>query len=167
VTVESDANWLKNLLNTVTESRVNNVGLNHQVLIYEFGWVGVVGVNTPDPARRDDGGIGLLGGKKGRDGCLIAEIQFTTRAQQKLDSRLVLITTHERGSRHACISCDEEFHPVLGKRGFDALSEAFHRQDLLIRTAGDTLVLAPPLIVSESQIGEMTEKLGKVIRAVA
>jgi len=54
-----------------------------------------------------------------------------------------------------------------GKRGFDALNEAFHRQDLLIRTAGDTLVLAPPLIVSESQIAEMTEKLGKVIRAVA
>ena len=54
-----------------------------------------------------------------------------------------------------------------GKRGFDALNEAFHRQDLLIRTAGDTLVLAPPLIISESQIGEMTEKLAKVIRAVA
>ena len=54
-----------------------------------------------------------------------------------------------------------------GKRGFDALKEAFHSQDLLIRTAGDTLVLAPPLIVSESQIGEMTEKLGRVIRAVA
>ena len=54
-----------------------------------------------------------------------------------------------------------------GKRGFDALNEAFHKQDLLIRTAGDTLVLAPPLIVSESQIGEMTEKLGNVIRAVA
>jgi beta-alanine--pyruvate transaminase len=34
-----------------------------------------------------------------------------------------------------------------GKRGFDALNEAFHRQDLLIRTAGDTLVLAPPLVV--------------------
>ena len=54
-----------------------------------------------------------------------------------------------------------------GKRGFDALNEAFHKQDLLIRTAGDTLVLAPPLIISESQIAEMTEKLGKVIRAVA
>ena len=54
-----------------------------------------------------------------------------------------------------------------GKRGFEALNEAFHKQDLLIRTAGDTLVLAPPLIISESQIAEMTEKLGKVIRAVA
>ena len=54
-----------------------------------------------------------------------------------------------------------------GKRGFEALNEAFHKQDLLIRTAGDTLVLAPPLIVSERQIGEMTEKLGRVIRAVA
>ena len=54
-----------------------------------------------------------------------------------------------------------------GKRGFDALNEAFHRQDLLLRTAGDTLVLAPPLIISEEQIGEVTEKLGRVIRAVA
>ena len=54
-----------------------------------------------------------------------------------------------------------------GKRGFEALNEAFHKQDLLIRSAGDTLVLAPPLIVSESQSGEMTEKLGNVIRAVA
>jgi adenosylmethionine-8-amino-7-oxononanoate aminotransferase len=33
--------------------------------------------------------------------------------------------------------------------------------------AGDTLVLTPPLIISEDQIGEIMDKLGKVIRAVA
>ena len=54
-----------------------------------------------------------------------------------------------------------------GKRGFAALNEAFHKQDLLMRTAGDTLVLAPPLIISEEQIGEAVDKLAKVIRAVA
>src|ERR1700674_3141090 len=54
-----------------------------------------------------------------------------------------------------------------GKRGFDALNSAFHDNDLMLRIAGDTLALTPPLIVSEDQIGEIIEKLAKVIRAVA
>jgi beta-alanine--pyruvate transaminase len=54
-----------------------------------------------------------------------------------------------------------------GKRGFDALNSAFHDNDLMMRVAGDTLALTPPLIVSEAQIGEITEKVAKVIRAVA
>ena len=35
------------------------------------------------------------------------------------------------------------------------------------RIAGDTLALTPPLIISEDQIGEIVEKVGKVIKAVA
>jgi beta-alanine--pyruvate transaminase len=54
-----------------------------------------------------------------------------------------------------------------GKRGFDALNSAFHDNDLMLRIAGDTLALTPPLIVSEDQIGEIIEKVAKVIRAVA
>ena len=54
-----------------------------------------------------------------------------------------------------------------GKRGFAAMDDTFHRQDALIRFAGDTLVLCPPLIVTESQIGEIVEKVGRSIRAVA
>ena len=37
----------------------------------------------------------------------------------------------------------------------------------MLRIAGDTLALTPPLIVSEEQIGEIIEKVAKVIRAVA
>jgi len=37
----------------------------------------------------------------------------------------------------------------------------------MLRTAGDTLVLTPPLIISEDQIGEIVEKVARVIRAVA
>ncbi len=37
----------------------------------------------------------------------------------------------------------------------------------MLRTAGDTLALTPPLIISESQIGEIMDKVTKVIRAVA
>ncbi len=53
-----------------------------------------------------------------------------------------------------------------GKRGFEAMDEAYHRQDLLFRIAGDTLVLSPPLIISDAQIGEVAERVGKVIKAL-
>ncbi len=56
---------------------------------------------------------------------------------------------------------------AVGKRGFEALNSAFHDNDMMLRVAGDTLALTPPLIVSEDQIGEIIEKVGKVIRAVA
>jgi beta-alanine--pyruvate transaminase len=54
-----------------------------------------------------------------------------------------------------------------GKRGFDGLNSAFHDNDLMMRVAGDTFALTPPLIVSEDEIGEIVEKVAKVIRAVA
>src|SRR5258705_13808884 len=54
-----------------------------------------------------------------------------------------------------------------GKRGFDGLNSAFHDNDIMLRVAGDTLALTPPLIVSEDQIGEIVGKVAKVIRAVA
>jgi len=56
---------------------------------------------------------------------------------------------------------------LVGKRGYDAMVSAFHDNDLMLRIAGDTLALTPPLIVSEDQIGEIVEKVGKVIRTVA
>ena len=55
----------------------------------------------------------------------------------------------------------------VGKRGDDAMVSAFHDNDLMLRIAGDTLALTPPLIISEEQIGEVVDKVGKVIRAVA
>ncbi len=54
-----------------------------------------------------------------------------------------------------------------GLRGFEALDSAFHDHDLMLRVAGDTLALTPPLIVSEAQIGEIMDKVAKVIRSVA
>ncbi len=54
-----------------------------------------------------------------------------------------------------------------GKRAFEAMDRAFHDYDLLIRLAGETIVLTPPLIVSEDQIGEIVDKVGKAIKAVA
>ena len=56
---------------------------------------------------------------------------------------------------------------LVGKRGYDAMVSAFNDNDLMMRIAGDTLALTPPLIISEDQIGEVMDKVGKVIKAVA
>src|SRR6201991_5095014 len=56
---------------------------------------------------------------------------------------------------------------LVGKRGYDAMVSAFHDNDLMMRIAGDTIALTPPLIISEDQIGEVMDKVGKVIKAVA
>jgi beta-alanine--pyruvate transaminase len=54
-----------------------------------------------------------------------------------------------------------------GARGYAALDSAFHDNDIMVRVAGDTICLTPPLIVTEAEIGEMVDKVAKVIRAVA
>jgi beta-alanine--pyruvate transaminase len=56
---------------------------------------------------------------------------------------------------------------AIGERGYEAMERAFHDEDLVIRITGDTLAIAPPLTVSEGQIGEIFEKVGRVVRAVA
>ena len=55
---------------------------------------------------------------------------------------------------------------AVGERGYEAMERAFQDEDLLIRITGDTLALAPPLIVSEAQIAEIFAKVARVIRAV-
>jgi len=53
-----------------------------------------------------------------------------------------------------------------GLRGYETMERAFHHENLMVRIAGDTIELMPPLIVSEQQIGEIFDKVGRVIRAV-
>ena len=47
--------------------------------------------------------------------------------------------------------------------------ELFHRcfdDGLLIRVTGDIVALSPPLIISEAQIGELFDRLGRALDAV-
>jgi beta-alanine--pyruvate transaminase len=55
----------------------------------------------------------------------------------------------------------------VGKRGLDALDQGFFEHDLMLRAVGDTLAMSPPLIMTEGQIDELFDKLGKIINAVA
>ncbi|MHA1559941.1 MAG: aspartate aminotransferase family protein [Alphaproteobacteria bacterium] len=52
------------------------------------------------------------------------------------------------------------------KRAFEVFLEAFDR-GLLIRATGDTIALSPPLIISESEIGQMVDTLGAALTALA
>jgi len=56
---------------------------------------------------------------------------------------------------------------AVGKRAYEVMERAFNGENLLVRVAGETLAVAPPLIVSEAQIAEIFDKLGRAIRAVA
>ena len=55
----------------------------------------------------------------------------------------------------------------VGKRGYEAMERGFHDEGIMFRIVGDSIAVTPPLIVSESQIGEIFEKVGKIIKAVA
>jgi len=53
-----------------------------------------------------------------------------------------------------------------GKRAADIMQKAFYEEGVMIRGTGNTLIVAPPLIVSEEQVGEIFDKIGRAIRAV-
>lgn len=66
--------------------------------------------------------------------------------------------------------CGIDLEPVAGKpgvRGYDALERMYHEYDLYVRVTADTLVVAPPLIATESDIADITDRIGKVLDAVA
>src|ERR1700732_1309124 len=56
---------------------------------------------------------------------------------------------------------------AFGKRAYEAMERGFHDEGVMIRITGDSIALTPPLIVSESEIGEIFGKVADVIRAVA
>ncbi|CAN7630527.1 beta-alanine--pyruvate transaminase [Bosea sp. BE125] len=55
----------------------------------------------------------------------------------------------------------------VGKRAFEAMDRLFREEGLMVRTAADTIAFSPPLIITESQVGELVDKLRRGIRAVA
>src|SRR4029079_13957613 len=50
----------------------------------------------------------------------------------------------------------------VGKRGYEAMERGFHDEGIMFRIVGDSIAVTPSLIVSESQIGEIFEKVGNV-----
>ncbi len=55
----------------------------------------------------------------------------------------------------------------VGARAYGIMDAAFREQNLMIRITGETLALTPPLTITEAQIGEIADKLGRLLRASA
>jgi beta-alanine--pyruvate transaminase len=56
---------------------------------------------------------------------------------------------------------------AVGARGFEVMERLFHDEGMMVRPSGDTIAVSPPLIVSEAEIGEIVDKLGRVLKKVA
>src|SRR6202521_5853191 len=56
---------------------------------------------------------------------------------------------------------------AVGKRAYEAMETAFADEDLMVRAAGETIALSPPLIITESEIEELFAKLARVLRGLA
>ena len=56
---------------------------------------------------------------------------------------------------------------AVGARGYAAMEKAFHDEGMMTRVTADTIALSPPLIVTEADIGEIFDRLARVIRAVS
>ncbi|MCZ8102791.1 MAG: aspartate aminotransferase family protein [Burkholderiales bacterium] len=56
---------------------------------------------------------------------------------------------------------------AFGQRAFEAMDRGFRELDVMVRITGDTIALSPPLMITKDQIGELIDKVGKVIRMVA
>jgi beta-alanine--pyruvate transaminase len=55
---------------------------------------------------------------------------------------------------------------AVGKRGYEGMHRAFSEYGFMVRNVTDTLALTPPLIISEDQIGETIDKLGKLLKTL-
>jgi beta-alanine--pyruvate transaminase len=55
---------------------------------------------------------------------------------------------------------------AVGKRAYEAMEKAFVDEDLMIRIAGETIALSPPLTITESEIGELFLKLARVLKTL-
>jgi beta-alanine--pyruvate transaminase len=56
---------------------------------------------------------------------------------------------------------------AVGRRGYDLLTHAFAKEDLVLRVGGDTLALAPALIVTESEIGRMVDGVRRALNTLS
>lgn len=54
----------------------------------------------------------------------------------------------------------------VGARGYEAMQRAFHEQDLYVRVAADTLVVAPPLICEIADVAEIVSRIRSMLDAL-
>ena len=46
------------------------------------------------------------------------------------------------------------------------IQRAFVEDNMVVRVSGDTIALSPPLIASEGDLGDMVERIGRMLRTL-
>lgn len=65
--------------------------------------------------------------------------------------------------------CGIDLEPIAGKpgaRGYEAMEKSFHDLDLYVRLAMDTIIVAPPLVVGEVDIGDIRDRIAKLLNLI-
>jgi len=76
---------------------------------------------------------------------------------------------HVKDIRNVGLAAAIELEPssgMPGKRGHEVIATAFADEDMVVRVGGDTIALAPALIVTETEIARMTESLRRVLERI-
>jgi acetylornithine/succinyldiaminopimelate/putrescine aminotransferase len=50
-----------------------------------------------------------------------------------------------------------------GRRGYEVIQRAFWDENLFVRVSGDTIALSSPLIVSESDLADIIQRIRRVL----
>ena len=93
-------------LHTGQPGTVNQVGLDHQVLVDEVGAQRVVGVDAADDGGRNENEVGFLPGQKGMRRGLIEQVQRGTVTGQDVSVAGLFQPAHQRGADHAAMTGD-------------------------------------------------------------
>ena len=104
--VDAGAAEEQQAFDAVTPGRLNDVGFDQEVLVEEFGRVGVVGVDAADLGRREvDLGRALFG-EKGFDGGLVGQVEFGVGAGDEMGVAGAFEGAHQGGADHAAMAGD-------------------------------------------------------------
>lgn len=98
----------KEFLDAIAVGRIDDVGLDHEVFVDEFGGVGVVGVDAADFGCGEVDLIGFFLGEEGANGSLIGEIELGMGTRNDIGVALGLELADDGGADHATMACDED-----------------------------------------------------------
>ena len=76
---------------------------------------------------------------------------------------------HVADIRPIGLMCGIDLEPrsgAAGARGFEIIERAFHDSNLYVRVAGDTLVIAPPLVADLDDFADIADRVSKLLQSV-
>lgn len=95
-------------MHAIAVGRIDDVGLDHEVFVDEFGGIGVVGMDATNFGCGEVDLIGFFLGEKGADGGLIGEIELGMGTRDDIGVSLGLELADDGGADHATMACDKD-----------------------------------------------------------